>query len=195
MTASPLTKATAHQPFRGDRPCECHLLAAMVAISFTEGARAVTKVFEGMLLADYHQFYLADTGAKTDYAADVTDETISQRVICRDDTLVVFAARNMEVSVTVEVHDSTPALDLDDVDHVVEGGLRSTGTIAIAGCTDYLPDAARFPVPVGDLKARVVFTGLGTLSEDGLEGEDRYFVHLWPGKIESIRVLKQWNDD
>lgn len=85
-------------------------------------------------------------------------------------------------------------MTLDDVDHVVEGGFRSAGTVAIAGCTDYFPDAARFSVPAGDLKARVVFTCLGTLSEDGLDGEDRYVVHLWPGKAESVRVLKQWEE-
>jgi hypothetical protein len=155
----------------------------------------VTKVFERTLFADYHQFYLADAETKTDVSGDVTDEAISQRIVCRDDVLVVFTARNMEVPVLVELHETEPALDFADADHAVEAGLRSAGTIAIAGCTDYLPDAARLSVPAGELKARVVFTGLGTLSSDGLEGEDRYVVHLWPGKAEGVRVLKQWKDD
>ncbi|WP_083528721.1 hypothetical protein [Hyphomicrobium sp. CS1BSMeth3] len=156
---------------------------------------AMAKVFEGVLFADYHQFYLADTESKVDISEDVTDEAISQRIVCRDDVLVVFTARNIEVPVLVELHETEPALDLPDADHAVEADLRSAGMIAIAGCTDYLPDAARFSVPAGNLKARVLFTGLGTLSSDGLEGEDRYVVHLWPGKAEGVRVLKQWNDD
>lgn len=41
------------------------------------------------------------------------------------------------------------------------------------------------------MKAKV---GLGTLSEDGLDRDDRYAVHLWPGKTEGIHVRKQWED-
>jgi hypothetical protein len=67
--------------------------------------------------------------------------------------------------------------------------------IAILGCTDYLPDAARFPVPPGELKAAIVFSGLGTVSEDGLDGDDRYTLHLWPGRADGVRVLKPWSDD
>lgn len=155
----------------------------------------MTKLFEGTLFADYHQFYLADAASQTDYSGDITDETLLQRIVSREDVLAVFTVRNMDVPVEVELHASEPTLPLDEADHVVEAGLHSAGTIVIAGCTDYQPDAARFEVPPGDLKAAVVFTGLGTLSEDGLEGEDRYTVHLWPGKTDAIRVLKQWHDD
>jgi hypothetical protein len=155
----------------------------------------MTVVFQDTLFADYHQFYLADPANLTDYSEDVTDETIAQGVIAKDDTLVVFTARNMSVPVTVELHDAEPALQLDVADHVVDAGLRSSGTIAIAGCTDYFPDAARFSTPAGDLNARIVCTGLGTLSSDGVEGEDRYVVHLWPGKSQGVGVLKQWRGD
>jgi hypothetical protein len=154
----------------------------------------MAKVFEGTLFADYHQFYLADVESKTDYSDDVTEAAMGQRIAYRDDVLVVFTARNTDVPVVVELHATEPALDLEDADHVVEGGLYSSGTVAIAGCTDYFPDAARFSVPAGGLKARVVFAGLRTLSEDGLTGQDRYAVHLWPGKADGIRVLKQWED-
>lgn len=152
----------------------------------------MTTVFEGTLFADYHQFYLTDTGGGTDYSPEVTDEGIARRIVCLDGVLVIFTERNMDVPVRVELYETEPALEFGDTDHVVEGGFRSAGTVAIAGCTDYLPDAARFPAPPGDLKAVVVFAGLDTLSEDGLEGEDRYTVHLWPGKAEGICVLKQW---
>jgi len=155
----------------------------------------MATVFSGTLFADYHQFYLADAGSETDYSGDITDEAIDQRVVSRDDALVVFTARNMEVPVEVVLHDAAPALPVDEADHVVTAGLRSSGTILIAGCTDYAPDAARFSVPEGALRAAVVFTGLDTLSEDGLEGEDRYTVHLWPGEAEGVAVLKQWDGD
>jgi hypothetical protein len=100
----------------------------------------------------------------------------------------------MPVPVTVELHEEEPALELDNADQTVEAGLRSDGEIAILGCTDYLPDATRFSVPAGDLKAMIVFSGLGTLRASGLDGDDRYTVHLWPGKAGGVRVLRHWND-
>lgn len=151
----------------------------------------MTTVFDGVLFADYHQFYLIDADSDVDYSGEINDDAVAQRVVWKDDVLVVFTARNMDVSVAVQLHKQEPALDLQSTDHVVEAGLRTSGTIIIAGCTDYLPEAVRVPVPPGDLRAWIVFTGLGTLSEDGLEGEDRYVVHLWPGTADSVRVIKQ----
>lgn len=154
----------------------------------------MTIVFSGTLFADYHQFYLANDGSSTDYAGEATDKAMIERVVWKDDVLAVFTARNMEVPVTVEFHDAEPVLSLDDADHAVEAGLRSSGTVAIAGCTDYLPAAARFSVPAGDLRALVIFRGLGTISKDGLVGDDSYAVHLWPGKKKSTCILKQWEE-
>jgi inactivated superfamily I helicase len=125
-------------------------------------------VFQGDVFADYHQFYLNDANV-----------------------LVVFTARNFDVPVRVELHETEPSLRLDQADHVVVADLRSTGTIVIAGCTDYWPDAARFSVPPGQLRVAIVFTGLDTISRNGLEGDDRYTLHLWPGKAAGIQVLKQ----
>ena len=154
----------------------------------------VASVFEALIFADYHQFYLTSVGNEPDYADDITDATMTERIIARDDVLVIFAARNMDVPVAVELHDSEPALNLSEADHIVDAGLNSSGTLLIAGCTDYLPDAAQLDAPTGDLKARVLFSGLDTLSEDGLEGEDRYRVQLWPGKADGVRVLKRWEE-
>ena len=149
-------------------------------------------VFQGDVFADYHQFYLADADSETDYSNDVTDEAIAQRIVSKDDVLVVFTARNFYVPVRVELHETEPSLPLDQADHVVVASLRSTGTIVIAGCTDYRRDATRFSVPPGYLRVAIVFTGLDTVSrsDGGLEGDDRYTLHLWPGKA-GIQVLKQ----
>ena len=127
---------------------------------YHHGMTSMTTVFEGTLFADYHQFYLADTESETDYSGEITDAAMTERIVWKGDVLAVFTARNMEVPVTVELHGA-------DADHVVEAGLRSSGTLVIAGCTDYLPTAARFSVPAGDLRARIVLAGPGTLSEDG----------------------------
>jgi hypothetical protein len=54
-----------------------------------------------------------------------------------------------------------------------------TGRLVIAGCTDYFPDAARIEVEPGTYNALIGYKGLGTLSEDGLDGDDSYHIFLW----------------
>jgi len=152
-------------------------------------------LFNGTLFADYHQFYLTGAERATDYSDGMTEQALAARLVWKDEVLAVVTARDMDVPITVEFFDAKPEIDLDNADHVVEAGLRSSGTLAIAGCTDYFPDAARFSVPAGDLEARVVMTGLGTISEDGLDGHDRYVIQLWPGKAQAVQVLKQWQKD
>jgi hypothetical protein len=149
-------------------------------------------VYQGMLFADFYQFSLIDPSGELDDSIEITDEQLVARVLWLDNILVVFTVRNMSVPVTVELHMEKPALELDHADHAVTAGMRSGGVVAIAGCTDYLPDAARFSVPAGDLEAAIVCSGLGTLSKNGLVGNDRYTVHLWPGRADGVRVLKQW---
>ncbi|MBR0666303.1 hypothetical protein GXW71_18220 [Roseomonas hellenica] len=155
----------------------------------------MTVLFDAELFADYHQFYLTDTDGGGDLPTDWTEDALRDRIACADGVLVVTTARNMTVPVRVELHDAEPRIDMAAADHVVLGSLRTEGELAIAGCTDYLPDAARAKVPPGNLRAMVVFTGLGTLSEDGLEGEDRYTVHLWPSEETGVTVLHQWDGD
>ncbi|MDW4736332.1 hypothetical protein NQ293_26040, partial [Escherichia coli] len=53
------------------------------------------------------------------------------------------------------------------------------------------PDAARIDVAPGTYRVRVSYGGLDTLSEDGLEGDDRYRLQLWPAPPIAVRVVKQ----
>ncbi|WP_313013585.1 hypothetical protein [Brevundimonas sp.] len=45
-------------------------------------------------------------------------------------------------------------------------------------------------MPAGDYAARVSHGGLDTLSEDGLDGDDRYRIQLWPGPVRPVTVVK-----
>jgi hypothetical protein len=93
----------------------------------------------------------------------------------------------MDVPVVVEVTDEAPDDDFAEWDQINECSLDiSSGRIAIAGCTDYFPDAARIVVPPASYRARVYYGGLDSLSDDGLEGDDHYRVVLWsaaPGPV------------
>ena len=151
----------------------------------------MSVVFDGSLFADYHQFYLADEIAKLP-EMDYTAEDLRARIVTSEQGLVVFTVRNMNVQVRVELHGEEPRIDREEANHVVMGSFRTSGRIVIAGLSDWAPEAARASVPPGALRAMVIFTGLDTLSEDGLDGDDRYIVHLWPGEGIGITVLRQW---
>jgi hypothetical protein len=182
-----------YDPKPGGKTRRARVTAGDVAPDRPSGARATTVLFDGGIFADYHQFYLTDADGSGDLPTDWTEDALSDRIACDDGVLLVTTARNMTVPVRVELHDAEPEIDTAAADHVVLGSLRTAGELVIAGCTDYLPDAARAEVPPGNLRAMVVFTGLGTLSEDGLEGEDRYAVHLWPSEDTGVAVLRQWD--
>lgn len=110
--------------------------------------------------------------------------------------IILHTARNMTVPIRVEWHDKQPALDLDAYQHVVETHFGCpSGQLVLAGLTDYEPTAPRLSVNEGTLGVRACFSGLDTLSEDGLKGDDQYLVQLWPGaEPEGVRVLKAWAD-
>lgn len=154
----------------------------------------MTVLFDGSLFADYHQFYLADPAQQGDLPTGWTDATLTARLLVGKRSITVSTARNMTVPVRVELHERAPLVDENKADHVVTASFWTSGEIAIAGMTDFGPTAFRAKVPPGNLCAMVVSTGLGTLSWNGLEGDDRYVVHLWPCKANGVTVLRQWID-
>ncbi|MEV5479995.1 MULTISPECIES: hypothetical protein [Streptomyces] len=55
------------------------------------------------------------------------------------------------------------------------------------------PQGPRIPLTPGAYAARVYSRGLHTISEDGLDGEDRYHVVLWPtDEDHPAQVLKRY---
>jgi len=49
----------------------------------------------------------------------------------------------------------------------------------VAGLNDYQPDAVRLVLPKGIYRIRIYYYNLKELSEDGLDGNDTYTIHLW----------------
>jgi hypothetical protein len=132
------------------------------------------------IFADYYQFYLQDEPAAGNLGDSWDDQAVGRLLAVAPGTLGVGTVRNVGVQVTVEVLDAEPAPDFAGSDLVTEATLDVTsGKIVIAGCTDFFPDARRMEVPVGRYRVRTYYSGLSTVSADGLEGEDRYRVVLW----------------
>jgi hypothetical protein len=151
---------------------------------------------ELQLFADYHQFYLQDDDPKYgDLSEAWTDEATKRLLAVAPHVVGVGTVRNVDVPVTIEVHKSRPIIDMSTWDQVNLAPLHiDTGRIAVAGCTDYLPDALRVRVRPGAYDVLVCYSGLGTVSDDGLKGADSYWIALYPGSTPTVTVLKERAD-
>jgi hypothetical protein len=148
--------------------------------------------FEFELFADYFQFYLQDESADGNLGDSWTEVAVARLLAVAPGAIGVGTVRNMDVPVVVEVLVAEPIPDLDSWDHVTECSLDvPSGRIVIAGCTDYFPNAERIDVEPGTYLARVSYGALDSLSEDGLDGDDRYRVQLWQAPSIEPRVLRQ----
>ena len=154
------------------------------------------RTFQYEIFADYHQFYLQDDDQSFgDLSAAWTQEATDRLLAVAPHVIGVGTVRNMNVPVSVVVHESQPKISPDEWDHITTASLQiDTGRIVVAGCTDYYPDAARIEVAPGIYEAVVCYSKLGSLSEDGLDGEDSYHVHLFPGRLIEPAILKRRQD-
>lgn len=143
------------------------------------------------VFADYHQFYIQDEPVDGDLSMAWTDEATAELLAVAPGVIGVGTVRDVEVPVEIEVLKSEPVLELDRWDRVNECSIAiSSGKLVIAGCTDYFPDAKRIKLAPGVYRVRVLYGGLATVSEDGLEGEDHYKLQLWPGSAIEPVVVK-----
>jgi hypothetical protein len=144
------------------------------------------------LFADYYQFYVQDEPANGDLSRAWSDEAVARLLAVAPGVVGVGTVRNMDVPVTIEILSNEPPADFEVSDHVVECSLLvKSGRIVAAGCTDYFPEAKRIDLPSGTYRVRVSYSGLGSLSSDGLEGNDRYRLQLWQAPAVEPSVLKQ----
>jgi hypothetical protein len=147
--------------------------------------------YEFELFADYFQFYLQDDDAAIGNLSDAwTEEATANLIAVAPGTVGIGTARNMTVPVVIEIRRAKPGDSLDEWDHVVEAGLTiRSGALVVAGCTDFFPDAARLPLAPGEYRVRLYAAGLRSVSPDGLEGDDRYRVVIWPGNAAHLPVV------
>lgn len=142
------------------------------------------------IFADYFQFYLWDAGKMPEPPTDYVEVDLRNRIKAAPFVVVIQPVRNMDVPVTLDLADAPPPLDLDAWDHVAEASLDlPSGRLEIHECTGGSIDI--LDVAPGSYRVRACFAGLGTLSADGLDGDDRYHLTLWPASAAPVEVLKQ----
>ena len=144
------------------------------------------------LFADYFQFYLQDESVEGNLSDSWTDEATDRLLAVAPGTIGVGTVRSMDVPVTVELLEVEPPLDMASWDHVTQCSIQiNSGTLVVAGCTDYFPEAKRISITPGTYSARISYGALESLSADGLDGDDHYRVQIWPGSATPPKVLKQ----
>ena len=152
-------------------------------------------LFEGMLFADYFQIVIEDAH-NADGPSEAYDDAATgrRRIVTTPHALHVFTARNMDSPVRVLWWDTRPEVDLAPFDHAVEASFSApSGKIAIMGLTDYRSNATHAAVAAGPLRALALSKALAMLSEDELDGDDSYEVHLWSEALSEAAVLKAWD--
>ena len=146
------------------------------------------KSFE--LIADYHQVLLM-AGPDVVAIDAFSDADCRRRLVQAPGIVVLMTERNMTVPVTLDVVATAPPLDLAAGDHVAEASLNlAAGRLCVQGLMDFACE--EMPVAPGHCRVRLTGCGYATLSADGLEGEDRYDLTLWPAPMGEVEVLKQW---
>lgn len=143
------------------------------------------------VFADYNQFYVQDGQVNPAAPEDWTDADVARRAKVAPNVVVICPIRNMSVPVEVELHSSEPEVDASEVDHIVECSLElPSGHLQVHECTG--GPVLDWRINPGSYQVLAIFSRLESLSDDGLEGDDRYRVLLWPGAERSLRVVQEW---
>jgi hypothetical protein len=154
---------------------------------------------EMTLFADYSQIHAFDEGTQADLGEEWTDQAGSDRLAVGPGVVAIRTVVNVNVAVIVELLAEPPADDSVEFDHVAEGSLYcSSGQLVVMGCTDYEPDARRFPVATGWLRLRVSQSNLDRAHEAGIDSDEgpqtmeRLRLQVWPESASPVVVTKRW---
>lgn len=154
----------------------------------------VPAPIELSVFADYNVFFLLadDTpppGPKTGWV----DEVIATMIAARPGVVCIGTARRMAVPVTITVRPNAPEDVMERADHVTEASLRTTtGQLRIVDGSEVSIGEPQLAVAPGTYRVRVYSSGFDTLSDDALDGDDRYRLVAWPAEDEPPRVLKRY---
>lgn len=153
------------------------------------------KNYKFELFADYFQVYLMDAEADDNTSEVWTDEALDLKLGVLENTLAVGTFRNVDVPIEVEIHEREPEVNFAEWDHASKGYFTiKSGSCAVFGCTDYLPDAAKIEIPSGEYAALSLAKGLDSITEEWGEADDIYRVILWPSSSKEYKALKSYEN-
>lgn len=150
------------------------------------------KKYALKLQAEYHQFYVQDDDIDKGNLSESWSPEASDRLLAVAPFAIgIGTVQDSEVSVFIEVHASRPQLNLNEWQQVNICSLKvETGSIVVAGCTDYFPDAYRIAIESGTYEAIICYRNLDQVSDIPDQSKDSYHLFLYPGFERPAEVLK-----
>jgi hypothetical protein len=138
-----------------------------------------THKFE--VFADYHQFYLMDAGIEPHIPEEVTEEDMLRRL--RTAPHIVVFHTESAAHVTVEVAFVSEPTEAEAAwEHQAAFSLSlPSGTVALCGCTDFVPECSRMTVAPGSYSGHAYFAG-------STGSDERYCLVLWPAATQRLRL-------
>lgn len=144
------------------------------------------------VFADYFQFILEDESLRGSLEESWGEQAYVDRIAVGLGAIGVRTERNLLVPVTISRSDSEPQDNQDAWDHIAEASIDvPSSRLVISGPSSDFDAAPRFALPPGSYRLRVYYGGLDTISPDGIDGDDRYRVVLWPSEPAPPSVLKR----
>lgn len=140
----------------------------------------MTMDAEFNLFTDFNQFTVSDPTADfSNLWAEWTDEAIDAMFVQGDRYIAVGIMRNMCAPVLIRL-DSDRSFT-GSVDKVMTGTLDvPSGVLEVSGPTDNGLSGGKLEVPPGTYRVEVQYFNLGSVADNGLDGDDRYMITLEP---------------
>lgn len=131
------------------------------------------------VFADYHQFYLMDASIKPNIPEEVTEQDMLRRLRAAPHIVVFHTESAAHVPVEV-VFVSEPTEAEGSWEHQAAFSLSlPSGTAALCGCTDFVPDCPRITTAPGSYSGHAYFAG-------STSGDERYCLVLWPATTQQV---------
>jgi hypothetical protein len=150
--------------------------------------------FQYKVSAELSQFYLEDDVDSESDTMEWTREDRDRLLAVAHHTIAVGTDRDMEIPVSITVHESRPAIAWNEWgDHISAASLEVTTGRIVVSWVEGSPSQALIEVEPGVYEAIMCYN-LASLGPDGLEGGDSYHIHLFPGRKIAPVLLKKRPD-
>ncbi|MFO1379827.1 MAG: hypothetical protein U1F63_05630 [Chitinivorax sp.] len=145
-----------------------------------------------IVFADFFQFVLIDELSDEDLSGVNWNDESMRNMLLPGEGIVCFGTlRNVDVPIEIHVVESPPEIDWEKFDHAVEASINfSSGCVAVMGCADYLPDAAKLEITPGSYRLLYMISGSDSINNEWEPADDLYSVYLWPSEFRPIKLIK-----
>jgi hypothetical protein len=153
----------------------------------------VDRIQRLTIFADYFQFIVMDMESGDDFSSLWTDEALERMVAVGNSAVSLGTLRNVDVEVEIHVVDELPKLPLAEYDHIAEGSFNTpTGSLAVMGCTGFLPDAYRVDVAPGSYQFLYLVRGVSSITDEWSPASDLYILYISRGEERPPALIKHW---